>query len=133
LFFGFLPALAGVILVERGLFASWLTVPAGWLTLSHQLLVIVGTLLGVIGLYYMNRIYRIKARPFWDHWQVLSSFFGSMFSVGGMLAGVLLLGLAAFVGINAGSVIVELLPFVAAGLWVAGIDHILLGPHQART
>lgn len=124
LFFGFLPTLAGVILVERGLFASWLTVPAGWLTLSHQLLVIVGTLLGVIGLYYMNRIYRIKARPFWDHWQVLSSFFGSMFSVGGMLAGVLLLGLAAFVGIDAGAVIVELLPFVAAGLLLEAIGHI---------
>ena len=28
------------------------------------------------GLYYMTRCYRIKARPFWDHWQVFTTFFG---------------------------------------------------------
>ncbi len=42
---------------------------------------------GIIGLYYMNRCYRIKARPFWDHWQVASSFFGNMFSLGAVVAG----------------------------------------------
>src|SRR5690606_24947955 len=133
LFFGFLPTLAGVILVERGLFSSWLAVPAELLTLAHQLLVIGGTLMGVIGLYYMNRIYRIKARPFWDHWQVLSSFFGSLFSVGGMLAGVLLLGLAALVGLDAGAVIVELLPFVAVGLLGEAIGHICHARDLPRT
>ncbi|KZY81141.1 aspartate carbamoyltransferase [Oleiphilus sp. HI0068] len=39
----------------------------------------------LIGLYFMHCIYRIKARPFWNHWQVLTSFFGSMFSVGGIV------------------------------------------------
>ncbi len=38
---------------------------------------------GLICLYYMYAIYRIKARPFWDHWQVATSFFGTMFSLGG--------------------------------------------------
>jgi DMSO reductase anchor subunit len=32
----------------------------------------------LIGLYYMYRCYRIKARPFWNHWQVGTAFFGSM-------------------------------------------------------
>jgi len=41
----------------------------------------------VIGLYFMHCIYRIKARPFWNHWQVLTSFFGSTMSVGGVLFG----------------------------------------------
>ena len=40
---------------------------------------------GPLALYFMQRIYRIKARPFWNHWQVLSSFFGSMLSLGPLL------------------------------------------------
>src|SRR5690606_23725392 len=133
LFFGFLPALATVVLVERGLLSAWVTIPAEWLVLARQLLVAGGTLLGVIGLYYMNRIYRIKARPFGDHWQVLSSFFGSMFSVDGLLAGVLLIGLAAIAGIDASAVILELLPFVAAGLLVESIGHICHARDLTRT
>ena len=46
-------------------------------------------LLGLIGFaagsYYMYKLYRIKARPFWDHWQTASTFYGSMFSLGGLL------------------------------------------------
>ena len=41
----------------------------------------------VVGLYFMNCIYRIEARPFWNHWQVMSSFFGSTLSAGGVLFG----------------------------------------------
>ncbi len=41
----------------------------------------------LIGLYYMNRCYRIKARPFWDHWQVASSFLGNALSIGSIVAG----------------------------------------------
>ena len=40
---------------------------------------------GLIGLYWMYRSYRIPARPFWDHWQVFTSFFGSMFSFGSVV------------------------------------------------
>jgi len=39
---------------------------------------------GPVALYAMNRIYRIKARPFWDHWQVLTSFYGSMLTLGSL-------------------------------------------------
>ena len=42
---------------------------------------------GLLGLYYMVSIYRIKARPFWDHWQVATSFFGTMLSLGGIFIG----------------------------------------------
>jgi DMSO reductase iron-sulfur subunit len=42
------------------------------------------------GLYYMTKIYRIKARPFWNHWQVSTTFFGSTLSVGGLLLGIVL-------------------------------------------
>lgn len=46
-------------------------------------------ILGMIGFgagsYYMYKLYRIKARPFWDHWQTASTFYGSMLSLGSLL------------------------------------------------
>jgi DMSO reductase anchor subunit len=30
----------------------------------------------------MHRIYRIPARPFWNHWQVLTSFYGTLLALG---------------------------------------------------
>ncbi len=42
---------------------------------------------GLAGLYFMNRCYRIKARPFWNHGQVATSFLGNMLSLGALLTG----------------------------------------------
>ncbi|TAM47087.1 MAG: aspartate carbamoyltransferase [Gammaproteobacteria bacterium] len=39
-------------------------------------------LAGLAALWFMHRIYRIPARPFWNHWQVLTSFYGSMLTLG---------------------------------------------------
>ena len=44
-------------------------------------------LTGPLALYAMHRIYRIPARPFWNHWQVLTSFFGSMLTLGALSVG----------------------------------------------
>ncbi|RUM84663.1 MAG: aspartate carbamoyltransferase, partial [Candidatus Thioglobus sp.] len=43
------------------------------------------------GSYYMYKLYRIPARPFWDHWQTGSAFYGTALSLGSLLFGVLLL------------------------------------------
>ena len=40
---------------------------------------------GIAALYFMHSIYRIKARPFWDHWQVLTAFYGNMLVLGPLL------------------------------------------------
>ncbi|MBV1884215.1 MAG: dimethyl sulfoxide reductase anchor subunit [Pseudomonadales bacterium] len=48
------------------------------------------------GLYYMNKCYRIPARPFWDHWQVGTSFFGNTLSLGAFLAGASMAAYAVF-------------------------------------
>ncbi len=39
------------------------------------------------GGYYMYRLYRIPARPYWDHWHTAASFFGTGLSLGAMLIG----------------------------------------------
>lgn len=46
-----------------------------------------GVAFGLATLYFMQRIYRIPARPFWNHWQVLASFYGSMLTLGSILVG----------------------------------------------
>ena len=55
---------------------------AGWLAVVS----------GPLALYAMSRIYRIKARPFWDHWQVLTSFYGSMLALGPLAVGLVYAG-----------------------------------------
>ncbi len=49
-------------------------------------LMVIPTLLGgVLGLFYMIKLYLIKARPFWNHLQTATSFVGTLFSLGGLL------------------------------------------------
>jgi DMSO reductase iron-sulfur subunit len=46
---------------------------------------ILGLIGFVVGSYYMYKLYRIKARPFWNHWQTASTFYGTMLSLGSLL------------------------------------------------
>ena len=62
---------------------SFLQQTSGWLAV----------IAGPVSLYFMHAIYRIKARPYWNHWQVLTSFFGSMLTLGAILAGVIIIPL----------------------------------------
>lgn len=51
------------------------------------------------GMYYMYKSYRIKARPFWDHPQVATTFVGSMFSLGSVVVAVIGLPVLIFSGL----------------------------------
>jgi len=79
---------------------------------------------GLIGLYYMYSIYRIKARPFWDHWQVMTSFFGTMLSLGGVIIGLVCVPLALISGISLAGLINSLAGVIAFGLLLEAIGHI---------
>ena len=49
-------------------------------------------LLGLsVGGYYMIKLYRIPARPFWNHWHTDAAFVGTAFSLGGLLLALLAL------------------------------------------
>lgn len=43
---------------------------------------------GPLAIYAMNRIYRIKARPFWNHWQVFTAFYGNTLVLGSLVVGI---------------------------------------------
>ena len=83
---------------------------------------------GLLGLYYMVSIYRIKARPFWDHWQVATSFFGTMLSLGGVLIGIVCIPLALITGNDMTGLVNSLTSglsgFIAIGLLLEAIGHI---------
>ncbi len=73
-------------------YALLMTFPAllGWLPeeVVATLQTVTGwgaALAGPLALYFMQRIYRIKARPFWNHWQVLTTFYGNMLTLGSLL------------------------------------------------
>jgi DMSO reductase iron-sulfur subunit len=89
-FFAFLAASAmGSLFGE-----AWLGVPpaAGWGLQTAALL------MGLAGIYAMARIYRIPARPFWDHSHTLVSFFVSALVLGPMMAFLILKSAGAQVG-----------------------------------
>ena len=44
-----------------------------------------GVVSGIAAIYFMHKIYRIPARPFWNHWQVFSSFYGNVLTLGPLL------------------------------------------------
>ncbi len=100
-------------------FVETLTHLAGW----------AAVVTGPISLFFMHSIYRIKARPFWNHWQVLTSFYGNMLALGGLLVGFVYscvlvvegLDATALINIIAWSILSGLL-IEAYGLWRHATD-----------
>lgn len=101
---------AYIVLTAFPQLAQWL--PAGLLSSLTTLAGYGAALSGVVALYFMHRIYRIPARPFWNHWQVLASFYGSMLALGPLAIGLVFAPLAD----NGSALLATLAWVVAAGL-----------------
>ena len=74
---------------------------ADWTTFGKVTAFIFGALAvpaGLTALYYMYRCYRIKARPFWDHWHAAASFFGTLLSLGPVVIGAIAVPTLLFLG-----------------------------------
>ncbi len=79
--------IAGVTLFYTGLlgttvFSLFDTVYTDWIAMVFTVIALVG---GPVGLYFMYKLYRIPARPFWNHWQTGTAFFGNMLSLGALI------------------------------------------------
>jgi DMSO reductase iron-sulfur subunit len=98
---------------------SWMPATAleGLRTVSGWLAVLAGP----VALYFMQRIYRIPARPFWNHWQVSTSFYGSMLVLGPLLAGAMFVPLLAIQGGDYGALVAALVWPMAVGVAVEGV------------
>ena len=87
---------------------------AGWVAVAA----------GPLALYAMNRIYRIRARPFWDHWQVMTAFYGSMLTLGALVVGVVYAGVLTAQGAPFAGLLAVLAWPMAAGLALEGLGLI---------
>ncbi len=76
---------AYTLVVAMGGFLDWL--PGSVVSGVQFFLGWTAGLSGVAALFFMHRIYRIPARPFWDHWQVLTAFYGNMLTLGSPVVG----------------------------------------------
>jgi len=77
---------------------------------------------GPVAIYFMHKIYRIEARPFWNHWQVLTSFYGNMFSLGSLITGLFFVPIFLFNNLP----VTHLLQLIA-GLMIIGLVVELTG------
>jgi DMSO reductase iron-sulfur subunit len=84
----------------------------------------IAALAGPAALYFMHRIYRIPARPFWNHWQVLTSFYGSMLTFGALLVGLVYAVLLAVSGMSYVGLLQVLAVPMVSGLLLEGVGHV---------
>lgn len=116
-FFGLLGAYAMVTTFP--LLTSWLPEP-----LAAALPAATGTgavIFGLFAVYCMNRIYRIKARPFWNHWHTGGAFFATLLILGSLTLG-LVFGTVSFMAGNGVGDLLHLLSWpLLAGLLLQGV------------
>ncbi|TNF02678.1 MAG: aspartate carbamoyltransferase, partial [Gammaproteobacteria bacterium] len=91
------------------------------LSLPAEICGYLAILSGAAGLYYMNRCYRIPARPFWNHWQVATSFYGNALSLGAVITGLLLLPALLMAGTDLTPGIQLVAALIAVGAGMEGI------------
>jgi len=68
------------------------------------------------GLYYMYRCYRIKARPFWDHWQAAATFFGSTLNLGALFTAIVVAPAMLWLDIYSAELLTVLAMIMIAGM-----------------
>ncbi|HID47038.1 MAG TPA: aspartate carbamoyltransferase, partial [Chromatiaceae bacterium] len=79
--------IAGVTLFFIGLagYTLFSFFDIGWLHLLANVLAALGLAGLAIGGYYMYKLYRIPARPYWDHWHTGAAFIGTGLTLGSIL------------------------------------------------
>ncbi|MDD1612138.1 MAG: dimethyl sulfoxide reductase anchor subunit, partial [Methylococcaceae bacterium] len=115
--------IAGVSLFYSGLlgYAALTWFDNGFLQFLAQLTAIVAIAGGGVGLFYMYKLYRIPARPFWNHWQTGSAFGGSMLSLGALMIAVACL----FALPSSEAALPVLFAVMAVGLAIEALGHLI--------
>ena len=78
--------LLGVYAVLTGMPQLFAWLPEGLVMAVREISGWLAAVAGPAALYFMHSIYRIPARPYWNHWQVLTAFYGSMLTLGPLFA-----------------------------------------------
>jgi DMSO reductase iron-sulfur subunit len=81
------------------------------------------------GMFYMYKSYQIKARPFWNHPQVASSFVGSMLSLGAIVIAVIGLPVMAAMSLDWSALLFTCTIMLMAGLALEGVGLFVHARH----
>jgi len=113
----------GVAVFMGGLGAAWFFSLFDWgfTNAVSYLFGVLGSLAGIAGLYYMTCCYRIPARPFWNHWQVNTTFYGTALSLGAIAMAVLTVPALAMADQGYAGLLISLLLMVALGSLTEGV------------
>lgn len=84
---------------------------------------------GPIAIYFMHKIYRIEARPYWNHWQVLTAFYGNMLTLGGLLTGLFFVPYLLFTAQPVAELLQIVAILISAGLAIEGVGHYFHAKH----
>lgn len=97
-------------------------IPTATLTVGAGIFALVA---GAAGLYYMNKCYQIKARPFWNHLQTATAFVGNTLSLGAFVSGVIVLTTLYKMGINISTATVVFAGAFTLGLIIEAVGLII--------
>ncbi|MEC5387409.1 DmsC/YnfH family molybdoenzyme membrane anchor subunit [Uliginosibacterium sp. H3] len=98
-------------------------IPAGFAARMATIFGYIATPASAVGLYYMNRCYRIKARPFWNHWQVGTNFAGSALSLGSLVSAAIIVPTLILAGQHYEIVLVMSAVLLTLGMALEGAGH----------
>jgi len=102
-------------MIAYGFFSLFDFYVAQWIANIAAAVAVVGA---IFGFYYMCKLYRIPARPFWDHWQTGSGFIGTA-----LFLGAVLMSIIAVVGLGLDQVkglIIQMAMVASVGLFIEG-------------
>jgi len=80
---------------------------------------------GPVGLFYMYKLYRIPARPFWDHYQTGTAFVGSSLSLGALILGIVAVAALPLSAEGTQPLLQTLAGTMVIGFLIEGIGHML--------
>ena len=95
-----------------------------WAQQFSTWLAYVGVVAGPVAIYFMHKIYRIAARPYWNHWQVLTAFFGNTMTLGGLLVVMIWIPFALYSGNDWLGLLNIAAPLMLLGLVLESIGHV---------
>ncbi len=84
---------------------------------------------GPIALYFMHKIYRIEARPYWNHWQVLTAFYGNMLTLGGLITALFFVPYMLYTMQPVDALLQIVAVLMSAGLAIEGVGHYFHARH----
>jgi len=79
---------------------------------------------GAAGLFYMNKCYQIKARPFWHHLQTATAFIGNSMSLGALVSGITVITTLLLMNIAINEVIITFASVFTLGLIIEALGLI---------